>query len=459
MTTAEQQACVRKPAVAGLFYDANADALRSEVGRFVGTARKTDIVPRAIIVPHAGYQYSGAVAGSGFRALSNIDETIETVYLLGPAHRVYTKGVAAPSHDSFATPLGDIRIDRKAIERLVDIFDFVGISDESHADEHSLEVQLPFLQKVLHGARLVPLVVGEIHPQKLKVLVDHVWNEPHSLLIVSSDLSHFHGYEEACLIDARTANCIEGLQWQEMRPDLACGFIPVSALLISAAEHGYHVTALDVKNSGDTAGTRDRVVGYGSFVVHENAVAIGEKDQRRLLVLARDAITHRLSNNGSLPLNLEDWPVQLRHQAATFVTLTRHGKLRGCIGNLEAEEPMVISVSNNACRAAFNDPRFPPLSGRELEEIDISVSILSPSVPMQFTSEIELRAMLRPGIDGLILSCGHHRGTFLPSVWESLPEPRDFLESLKSKAGLAPDFWSDEIVIERYTTQCFGEQG
>ncbi|KAA3627451.1 MAG: AmmeMemoRadiSam system protein B [Proteobacteria bacterium] len=456
MASSSDSPRVRRPAVAGMFYRDDAARLRREVRGFIDAGRTSNLVPKAIIVPHAGYVYSGQVAGSGYRALANLETRVRRVFLLGPAHRVYTRGVAAPAHQSFSSPLGEMPIDRERITELCERFDFVTISDASHAEEHSLEVHLPFLQTALGDFLLVPLVVGEVHPGRLRELIDHVLDNPGDLLVVSSDLSHYHGYDEARLIDAQTVELMENLEWQEMRPERACGFVPVSALLLSAAERGWRVSAVDVRNSGDTAGPRDRVVGYASLVVHEPVAEFDPETRKRLLGVARDSIEHGFSDL-ALAIDPTAWPRACGRHTATFVTLESSGVLRGCIGSLAAEEPLVASVANNAARAAFNDPRFPPLTRREFDEIDICISVLSPPVPMRFDSQEALLEQLRPGEDGLILSWGRHRGTFLPSVWRLTDSPGRFLAHLKRKAGLSEDFWSDDIRIERYTTESFGE--
>src|SRR5690606_14974750 len=180
--------------------------------------------------------------------------------------------------------------------------------------------------------------------------------------------------------------------------------------------------------------------------------------RRRLLGVARDAIGQRLAGR-SVQVAVEDWPFTCARHGASFVTLTRDGELRGCIGTLEPREPLVTSVANNAVRAAFNDPRFTPLQHGELDEIAVAVSVLSPPVPMRFASQPDLLDQLRPGVDGLVLTCGRRRGTFLPSVWSQLPTPLEFLGGLKRKAGLSEHFWSADIRVERYTTESFGEHG
>lgn len=184
-----------------------------------------------------------------------------------------------------------------------------------------------------------------------------------------------------------------------------------------------------------------------------SAEVVNRKDAEILLELARKSIRQGLAGRHMAPAELDEYPPALRDKGAAFVTLTLHGQLRGCIGHLEASQPLVQDVIENARLAAFNDPRFMPLTEREFEQVDISISVLSPAVPIKFSSEQDLLGKMRPGIDGLILKVGHHQGTFLPSVWESLPEPADFLRHLKQKAGLDQDYWSDDMEVSRYTTQ------
>jgi len=184
-----------------------------------------------------------------------------------------------------------------------------------------------------------------------------------------------------------------------------------------------------------------------------------EPAQRRiLLALARESIENGLREGRPIPLDLSDYPPVLAERRAAFVTLHERGALRGCIGHLQAIQPLVLDVAENAFAAAFRDPRFPPLTEPELADLSIEISVLSPSEPLTFGSEEELLQMIEPGRDGLILEAGNARGTFLPTVWESLPQPRDFLRHLKQKAGLHPDHWSDGIRISRYRTESFSEQ-
>lgn len=187
-----------------------------------------------------------------------------------------------------------------------------------------------------------------------------------------------------------------------------------------------------------------------------SATGLPPQDRRLLLDLARDSIRHGLENGRPLRIKVEDYPPSLQAQRAVFVTLNRRGALRGCIGHLEAIQPLVTDVVENAFASAFKDPRFPPLAAAEFDDLEIHISVLSPATPMTFSSEADLLRQLRPGVDGLILEDGPHRGTFLPSVWESLPQPLEFLRNLKMKAGLPADHWSDRVRVYRYQTESFG---
>jgi AmmeMemoRadiSam system protein A len=185
-------------------------------------------------------------------------------------------------------------------------------------------------------------------------------------------------------------------------------------------------------------------------------MSLNKEDQQRLLELAKSSIQHGLQTGRPLKIDLDDYPAELTERRATFVTLQTNHQLRGCIGMLEAVRPLAEDIAENAYSAAFKDPRFPPLETRELDNLDIHLSILTPAEPVSFNSEQDLISRLQPGIDGLILQEGHRRGTFLPSVWESLPEPEQFLRHLKQKAGLPPDYWSENIQVYRYQTEMVG---
>lgn len=263
----------RQPAVAGSFYPRDARALRDTLTRYLTAvdSSETDLKPnpkvllKAIIVPHAGYVYSGPVAASAYVRLAEARTTIKRVVLLGPAHRVPLHGLAASSAQEFATPLGRVPVDQAAIATVLALPQ-VHISDEAHAPEHSLEVQLPFLQVMLDHFSVVPLVVGQATPAEVEEVLNAVWGGPETLIVVSSDLSHYYNYATAQQLDRAASRAIQALRPQDLSVEQACGRYAIQGLLLAARGHGLHVTTLDLRNSGDTAGPRDEVVGYGAYV-------------------------------------------------------------------------------------------------------------------------------------------------------------------------------------------------
>jgi AmmeMemoRadiSam system protein B len=258
---------VRRPAVADVFYPGDAEELAHAVRGYIGQARPGAPVPKALIVPHAGYVYSGPVAGSAYAALAPARELITRVILLGPAHRVPVRGLAASSAEYFVTPLGRVVLDRDAIDLTLTLPQ-VHVMDAAHAQEHSLEVQLPFLQQGLAHFSLVPLVVGEADMEEVAEVLELLWGGAETLIVVSSDLSHYHDYATAQRLDAATSRAIEFLRPEDIHDEQACGRNPVKGLLHVARRRHLHAETLDLRNSGDTAGPRDQVVGYGAYAFH-----------------------------------------------------------------------------------------------------------------------------------------------------------------------------------------------
>jgi len=452
----------RAAAVAGSFYPARPTELRDMVQGFLASVKTNAPAPKAMIVPHAGYIYSGAVAAAAYARLAPVRNTIKRVVLLGPAHRVAVNGLATVNTEAFDTPLGSVPIDRQAIEQCLSLPQ-VSVSDEAHLYEHSLEVHLPFLQTCLESFTLVPFVVGDTNENDVAEVLERLWGGEETLIVISSDLSHFHDYETANTMDRKTSQAIESLQPELLGYEDACGRNPIKGLLQLAREHRYSIQMVDQKNSGDTAGDRNRVVGYGAYVLDtgtsNSTKTINGRytwsDGRQLLQIAKESIRHGLKHGKAFAVDSEQYDEALRQPRASFVTLKSAGKLRGCIGSLQAIRPLVEDISHNAFAAAFSDPRFPPLREDEYDGLEFHISILSLPEPITFSSEQELIDQIRPGIDGLILEDKGHRGTFLPSVWESLPTSEQFWSQLKLKAGLPQDHWSDTVKVSRYTTQAF----
>jgi MEMO1 family protein len=270
---ASQRAKIRPPAAAGLFYAGDPHQLQATVSELLGeVVPSANVLPKALIAPHAGYVYSGRVAAEAFATLRASAQSIARVVLIGPAHFVAVRGIAAPTADGFETPLGCVPVDRHALSAIGDL-PFVIASDAPHAPEHSLEVELPFLQALLPNFAVVPLVIGDAAPQHVAEVLRRLWGGAETLIVVSSDLSHYHNYDTAQRLDAATAAAIERGDWESLGPDQACGYLAVAGLLVEAGRRRLTPQRLSLCNSGDTAGSRDRVVGYGAWAVEQTGAA------------------------------------------------------------------------------------------------------------------------------------------------------------------------------------------
>lgn len=259
---------IRQPAVAGMFYPADKQSLKNDIHQYlnnVSVEQKEN--PKAIVVPHAGYIYSGPIAASAYKQIIPLKDKINRVVLLGPSHRVAFTGLAVPESDVFNTPLGNIRIDQKSIQQLSDLPQVIA-SDQAHRDEHSLEVQLPFLQEILGEFSLIPLVVGDAERHQVAEVINRLWGDEHTLIVISTDLSHYHEYNEAQQLDRATSDAIKNLKPDLIGYEDACGRNGLKGMMTVAEEKNLSVDILDLRNSGDTAGDKNRVVGYGAYAFH-----------------------------------------------------------------------------------------------------------------------------------------------------------------------------------------------
>lgn len=254
---------VRQPAVAGMFYPADTRQLAHQMQQLLAGARPFDLIPKALIVPHAGYIYSGAIAATAYATLLPVASSIRRVVLLGPTHRVAVRGLALPGAEAFDTPLGRVALDTAGARAIAQLPQ-VGISAQAHALEHSLEVQLPFLQSILTDFTLLPLAVGMATAEEVAEVLESVWGGDETLIVISSDLSHYLPYATAKRVDKETAQSILDLH-QPIAHDHACGGTPISGLIVAARKHHLAPHLLDLRNSGDTAGSHERVVGYAAF--------------------------------------------------------------------------------------------------------------------------------------------------------------------------------------------------
>lgn len=438
---------IRNPAVAGLFYPGEARALAAEVEDLLATSGEPAPrlgFPKALIVPHAGYIYSGPVAAHAYDQLAPARGTVRRVVMLGPVHRVPVRGLAAPASQAFATPLGAVPIDHEALAAVRDLPQVVQ-SDAAHALEHALEVQLPFLQKQLGSFSLVPFAVGMASVAEVAEVIERLWGGRETVVVLSTDLSHYHSYDEARRIDAATVERIAQLA-ADLDHDEACGATPLNGLLALARRRNLSVRLLAACNSGDTAGGKERVVGYSAFALHEPRCVVSlDEAGATLLSIARGAIEGRLF--GSAASADAPWLAQM---GASFVTLTAEGALRGCIGSLQATRPLGLDVAENALGAAFRDPRFPAVQSAEWGRCRLEVSLLSTPKALRFADEADLLEQIRAGEDGIVLEADGRRATFLPQVWEGLPDKRRFLSELARKGGLPADVRLGRCRISRY---------
>jgi AmmeMemoRadiSam system protein B/AmmeMemoRadiSam system protein A len=472
---------IRPAAVAGMFYPANASELDAMVRAMLAEAEPSPHGrAKAIIAPHAGYIYSGPIAASAYACIGPSAHQIRRVVLIGPAHRVRVDGIAVSAAEAFATPLGPVPVDAAAVAEIASLPQVVRL-EAAHAEEHCLEVHLPFLQELLGAFSIVPMLVGDASAEKVAEVLDRLWGGEETLIVVSSDLSHYLDYESAKRLDARTTRAIEAFAPGEIGSEQACGRIPVAGLLTLARRRGLSVTTLDLRNSGDTAGDRRRVVGYGAWLFSEGksrpaSAEGGEEDYdgedadlraldgviasdgQTMLAIAAASIRHGMETGKPLMVEASAFAPPLADPRASFVTLRHEGRLRGCIGSARAVRALAEDIADNAYAAAFEDRRFAKLGHRDLDGLDISVSLLSKPRPIAFTDEHDLVRKLRPGSDGLVIAAGRRRALFLPQVWATIPEPRDFLAQLKRKAGIGEDVAGGELRAWRFVAASVGGQ-
>jgi AmmeMemoRadiSam system protein B/AmmeMemoRadiSam system protein A len=457
----------RPAAVAGRFYPARAELLAAEIARCLDAVRSPGAdapAPKIVIAPHAGTIYSGPIAAHAYARLAAARDRIRRVVLLGPSHRVALRGLALPTVAAFATPLGTVPIDAAAAASLAALPQVVA-NDAAHRDEHALEVQLPFLQTVLGAFTLVPLVVGRATRDEVAELLEALWGGDETLVVISSDLSHYLPYAQARDKDRATAQRIVDGD-AALDHDQACGATPINGALLAAARHGLAARQLDLRNSGDTAGDRDRVVGYGAFeFVAADDDDRTDDDDREATTPADDAalgpaLRARAHNAIARPLLLAtlDEPVhpQLARPGASFVTLRHRGRLRGCIGSVRADRSLDDDVRANAAAAAFDDPRFERLDAAEFDAVEIEVSLLGATTRLPSRSQRAALAAVRPRLDGLVLRWRGCSATLLPQVWAQLPDAAGFLAALKHKAGLSDSFWAPDVELSRFRIRSFG---
>lgn len=458
-TAAASGTRVRQPAVAGTFYPRDPQALRRMVADCIGQAPvPLDAAPaEAVIAAHAGYRYSGPTAAAAYRAVAPRRAELERVVVVGPAHRhpVGGTGVGISTAAAWRTPLGEVPLDTESAARLV-AGGLAVEADAAHAPEHSVEVQLPFVQELLGEVPVLPLVVGRARARDVARVFEAVWNGPETLVVASSDLSHYQDDVTARAHDERTATAILEGRADDVGPHDACGCLPIRGLLLAATRRGLAPRLLDLTTSALATGDAERVVGYGAFAFGPPE-PLTAADRHWLLALARRAIDYELATGSAYPLDDAEVPLRARAPGACFVTLERGSELLGCIGSLEPRRPLWHDVARNARAAAFEDPRFPAQTGAALGAVRVDVSVLSHLVEIPGEGREDVERQVRPGVDGVVLAAGPHRGTFLPAVWDKLPDRDAFLDQLVRKAGLT-GHWPEGARAWRYTVDEFTDE-
>lgn len=462
----------RKTAVAGSFYPGDKSTLQKQVAQLLNQAEKRDVGGTIIglVVPHAGYVYSAATAARGFKQVEGMQP--ELVVVLAPSHRDPFDGATVYSGDGYETPLGRCYIDKNVAESLVIASKFVVFSEQGHRAEHSLEVELPFIKTLFPDARILPIVVGRVDWDMCRdigaALAQSVAGKK-VLLVASSDLYHGESYEDCKRISSRTLDALAHLDPQAFFAGLrkgeysACGGAPAAIMEVAAKNLGANRgQVLYQTNSADVTGRNDSyVVGYGTVVIYQAAEGKSTKQefpplppdvQKEIIKIARAAIEGYFE--GKRVLYPEKYSPLLAEKRGVFVTLTRDGRLRGCIGHHLGDKPLYQLVPEMACAAAFSDPRFPPLERDELKRTKIKVSVYLTNVyPIASLDEFEL------GVHGIIMQKDGRAATFLPEVpieagWKTVEEE---MRNLCYKAGLELDAWKNGASFWVYKTQVFDE--
>ncbi|PIU40007.1 MAG: hypothetical protein COT00_03980 [Candidatus Omnitrophica bacterium CG07_land_8_20_14_0_80_50_8] len=461
---------VRHPFVSGAFYPADKNELNRMIDGFlakVPAKNKIQDPIRILILPHAGYIYSGQTAAYGCRLIA--DGPYDTVILIGPYHKALFHGASIWKSGAWQTPLGSVPVDAELARAIANESpDFI-YTEEVHLDEHSLEVQVPFLQKVLKNFKIVPILISDPSPKNYPSLAQAIYKhiqDKQTLIIVSSDMSHYYEDTVAQTMDSRTLGFLKDQDVHSLSNALdagtseLCGQAAVlTALEVSRLMGGTRLEVLNYSTTADTTGDRLRVVGYGASVILQtpsertpSGSTWSDNQKKELLDIAGRTVRSYVTDGTVYQPDKSD--SMFKENRAVFVTLRKKGQLRGCIGRLIAQEPLDLAVRNMAIEAASQDPRFGPVQKDELKDLSFSVSVLSPPIKINGVDEIVL------GKHGVIVRQGGHSGVFLPQVAEELAYNKEiFLNELCSqKAGLPEHCWQDPTVdLYVFTADEFGE--
>jgi AmmeMemoRadiSam system protein B/AmmeMemoRadiSam system protein A len=467
---------IKKPVVSGTFYPGSPKILSERIKQFLEWAevegQDEDVL--ALISPHAGYDYSGGVAAYGYKLIKG--KSFSTVIIIGPSHYVRFDGFSVYTQGGWQTPLGNVAVDSEMASALLEYNPKFSFYEPAFAREHSLEVQVPFLQMVLDDFKIVPISTGSLSYENCQLLSEALLevtkDRDDVLIIASTDLSHYHPYAKANEIDGLAISALKefdpkSLYYKFVTQECeACGAAGViSTLLYVQAKGTNDFEVLKYANSGDVTGDRQRVVGYLSAAIYtktgedkmvpenKEMSILNEEQKKRLLEIVRKTMNEYVTSGKRLDFTEED--TLLLKEMGAFVTIHNQGKLRGCIGNIIGRQPLYLTVRDMAIAAATEDPRFPALVPEELDEIDVEISVLTQPQKVENVDEIEM------GVHGVIVKRGFASGVFLPQVaTETGWTKEEFLSNLCShKAGLDPLAWKDkDTELYSFTAQVFGEK-
>lgn len=462
-------ASVKQSEFAGQFYPAQKEELSGMINNFLAKAAPDPASGEVfmLISPHAGYGFSGQTAAFGYKLIQN--KSYKTVILLGASHQKLFAGAAVYAQGAFETSLGVLKIDDEFTDQLIGKDADIFADETAFSNEHSVEVQLPFLQNVLKDFKIVPLVVGDSSLETCKkiafLLKESIGQRKDVLLVVSTDLYHGYDFQEADRVDALTLNFIKCLDYEGLYYALrdekaqACGGFALVSALILAKEMGYNkIELLNHTNSAIVTGNKIKgewTVGYASFAIEnpKGEKMLNNQQREVLLKLARESIAVYLKTGHKLEVNPLD--PALNQNRGAFVTLNKHGQLRGCIGNLIATQPLYLTIKDMAVESAVGDPRFPALTLAELKDVEIEISVLSEMERVNSADKIEL------GKHGVMVKKGRQSGVFLPQVaTETGWTKEEFLSQLcAQKAGLPADAWKDkDTELYIFTADVFSEK-
>lgn len=469
---------IKEPNVAGQFYPADKAALNQQINLLLEKSAPERIGADifCLISPHAGYDFSGLTAAFGYKLIRN--KPYKTVVIIGPSHHYGFSGISVYASGKFRTPLGELEVDSDFAQKIINPGQNISFIPEAFDKEHSVEAQLPFLQKTLADFRIVPIVVGDCEYQILKNLSENlikaIGQRKDVLIIASTDLTHSYDYQETEIIDRLNLSYLQKMPPDELYAKLKegtarmCGGYPVAAAMLTAKGLGHNkLKILSYTNSAEVTGKKIKglwTVGYVSAVMgaeepgvaeplkSEEVILLNTTQRKRLLEIARKTIEEYLSGGKRIDFKEEDG--RLKEISGAFVTLHKHKELRGCIGNIIGQKPLFETVRDMAIESATRDPRFSPVSREELKDIEIEVSVLSPLKKIAHIDEFQL------GTHGVLVRRGFAQGVFLPQVaTETGWSKEEFLSYLcEHKAGLSPDAWKDpatEIFI--FSAQVFSE--